>query len=101
MEKKTPSLTFWEDKILDLKKDLDQHKVIYLRIKVVPKSGKLEFVEIMEDETWKIKLKAVPEKGAANQELIKFLAKKLALRKEKVSIVSGQTARLKLVKIVM
>ncbi len=48
----------------------------YLRIKVIPRSPKNEIVETMKDdsgeETIKIRIKAPPEKGKANTELIKF-----------------------------
>lgn len=53
----------------------------------------------MDDETIKIRLKAVPEKGKANAEVIRFLSKELGLPKENVSIISGSTDRTKLIKI--
>ncbi len=71
----------------------------YLRIKVIPKSAKNEIVEIMDDETIKIRIKAPPEKGKANQELIKFLSKEYNIPKENISIISGKTEQLKLIKI--
>lgn len=75
----------------------------YLRIKVIPKSPKNEIIEIMEDaegeQTIKIRLKAIPEKGKANAELIKFISKELSIPKDKISILSGRTEQLKLIKI--
>jgi len=73
----------------------------YLRIKVIPKSAKNEVIEIMEDEeqTIKIRIKAVPQKGKANTELIKFLGKELGVPKENISILSGKTDHLKLIRI--
>lgn len=75
----------------------------YLRIKVIPKSSKNEITEIMEDtegeQTIKIRIKAVPEKGKANAELIKFLSKELNIPKQNIKILSGKTEQLKLVKI--
>lgn len=50
-------------------------------------------------QTYKIRLKAVPEKGKANEELIKFLSKELALPKDKIEIISGKTERIKLIRI--
>lgn len=74
----------------------------YLRIKVIPRSAKNEVVEIMEDETGektiKIRIKAIPEKGKANAELIKFLSKELSLPKDQISILSGKQDQLKLLK---
>lgn len=75
----------------------------YLRIKVIPRSPKNEIVEILEDEsgekTYKIRIKAAPEKGKANKELIKFLSKEFCIPKENISIISGKTEQLKLVRI--
>jgi uncharacterized protein len=71
----------------------------YLRIKVLPKSPKNEVVEILDDETIKIRIKAVPERGKANAELIKFLSKELNVQRDQISIISGKTEQLKLVKI--
>lgn len=40
-----------------------------------------------------IDVAAMPEKGKANKEVIRFLARALGLRKNQVNIVSGETAR--------
>ncbi|PIR55283.1 hypothetical protein COU74_01630 [Candidatus Peregrinibacteria bacterium CG10_big_fil_rev_8_21_14_0_10_36_19] len=71
----------------------------YLRIKVIPKSSKNEVTEILDDDTIKIRIKAVPEKGKANEELIKFLSKELNIEKSRIKILSGKTEQLKLIKI--
>ncbi|MFA6305342.1 MAG: DUF167 domain-containing protein [Candidatus Gracilibacteria bacterium] len=75
----------------------------YLRIKVIPKSPKNCITEILDDkengQTYKIKIAAPAEKGKANAELIKFLSKELNLPTEKISIISGKTEHLKLIKI--
>ena len=74
----------------------------YLRIKVLPKSSTNEVTEIMTDDTGeqtiKIRIKAVPEKGKANEELIKFLSKELSIPKDKITIISGKSTQLKLVR---
>ena len=78
-------------------------KTDYLRIKVIPNSNKNEITEILEDEnkekTYKIRIKAAPEKGKANKELIKFLGKKLNINKKNILIISGKTERIKLLRI--
>ena len=75
----------------------------YLRIKVIPNSSNNKIKEIMTDdsgeETIKIKIKAAPEKGKANTELIKFLSKELDIKRSNISIISGKTDRIKLIKI--
>lgn len=73
--------------------------VQYIRVKVQPKSGRCAYNEILEDGTIKIRLKAAPEKGKANEELITFLAKSCGVRKDEISIVSGQTERTKLLRL--
>lgn len=72
---------------------------MYHRIKVIPKSAKNEIVETMEDGTLKIRIAAPPEKGKANAELIKFLSKHFEVPKTSISIVSGKSDPLKLIKI--
>lgn len=72
---------------------------MYLQIKVIPKSPKTEFVEKMADGTLKIRIAAPPEKGKANAELIKFLAKEFSCPKDQIKIISGQTDQRKLISI--
>jgi uncharacterized protein len=83
-----------------LRNFVKQHNPHYLRVKVLPKSAKNEVVDILDDDTIKIRIKAVPEKGKANKELVSFLSKELDLPKDKVQIISGKTDQLKLIKIV-
>ncbi len=72
---------------------------MYLQVKVIPKSPRSEFVEKMADETLKIRLKAVPERGAANEELQGFLAKACGVAKEQIVLVSGHTSQRKLLRL--
>jgi len=51
------------------------------------------------EETIKIRIKAVPEKGKANAELIKFLSKEYNVPRSNISIVSGKTEQIKLIRI--
>jgi len=83
-----------------LKKLYQEKGEVYLRVKARPNASKTCFKEIMADETVKIDLAAAPEKGKANQELIKFLAKQFDVANGNVKIISGAGERLKLVKII-
>jgi uncharacterized protein len=65
---------------------------IILKIKVIPKSSKTEIVGKENDEI-KIRLAAIPDKGAANEELIRFLSKHLGIAKTKIQIIHGETSR--------
>ena len=69
----------------------------YIQVKVTPKSPKTEFIEEMADGTLKIRIAAPPERGKANTELIRFLAKKFNCPKDEISIISGQTSTKKLI----
>ncbi len=75
----------------------------YLKIKVIPKSQKTEFQETFEDSegilVHKIRIKAVPEKGKANEELIRFLSKELSIPKYNIEIISGATSKIKLIRV--
>jgi uncharacterized protein (TIGR00251 family) len=67
-------------------------------IKVVPGSGQNKWVF---DKAGQLKcyLKNPPEKGLANKELIKLIAKGLGITQEEVTIVAGATSRTKMVRI--
>ncbi|MFN4173791.1 MAG: DUF167 domain-containing protein [Parachlamydiaceae bacterium] len=71
---------------------------MFLAIKVIPKAHQSEIVG-WENEALKIRLKAVPEKGEANNELIALLSKILGISKSRIELVSGFTSRQKKVKI--
>ncbi|MCF7799405.1 DUF167 domain-containing protein [Candidatus Babeliales bacterium] len=72
--------------------------MLILDIKVVPNSGKQQFIL---DKSGIIKcfLKNAPESGKANAELIKFLAEKLETTKDSINILLGATGRKKRIKI--
>lgn len=72
---------------------------MYIAVKVIPKSPETLFVEQMADETYKIRLKAAPEKGKANEELIRYLSKACQIPKESIKIISGHTDTRKLLKV--
>jgi uncharacterized protein (TIGR00251 family) len=72
---------------------------MYLRVKVQPKSKESAIGELMDDGTLKVRVKAAPEKGKANKEVIKLLAKKYSVHKNDIEIVSGKTDQIKLIKI--
>lgn len=59
-----------------------------LQIKVIPRARKTEWVGIMDDGTWKLRVHAVPEDGEANSEILRFLESETG---EKWEIVSGLT----------
>ncbi len=70
-----------------------------ITVRVVPRSGRNEIVEIQEDGTIKIRLKAAPVEGQANKALIEFLSEILDTAKSNIEIVAGQSGRDKLITI--
>lgn len=77
----------------------DGQKGVALPVRVTPRASRNEVVEVLSDQTVKIRLKAPPVEGKANKELIKFLSKVLGIPKTKMKIVAGETGRDKLVSI--
>jgi uncharacterized protein (TIGR00251 family) len=67
---------------------------VRLDLIVVPRASRSEVVGEHEDRL-KVRLKAPPVDGAANKELISFLAKLLTVPKSSLRIVSGETGRRK------
>lgn len=71
-----------------------------LRIKLAPSAAKNAFgaevfVDVNAKEYLKVSVVAVPEKGKANKELLKMLAKSLKMGVSDFEIIGGQTDHLK------
>lgn len=79
----------------------DDH--VMLRVRLTPRSSRdgLDGLLPLSDGTAVLaaRVRAVPEKGAANAALEKVLAKALRVGKTDVAVVAGGTARLKTVRI--
>jgi len=73
---------------------------LVVEIKVIPGSGRNKWI-IDKSGTLKCYLKNPPEKGLANKELIKLLAKALGLAQQDVEIIRGVTSRKKHIKIAL
>ena len=69
-----------------------------IQVKVKPNSRVSSF-EQAEGGTWLARLRSPPVDGKANEELIALLAKHFGCRKADVSIKSGASGRMKLVRI--
>jgi len=72
---------------------------VALRVRLAPKSAReaVEGIEHLADGSavLKIRVRAVPEAGAANEALIRLLAKALKLPASAIELESGATARIK------
>lgn len=71
---------------------------VIFSVKVVPGSSRAGICGVLGGKI-KIKITAPPEKGKANQSLIDFLAKKLGLKKNQIRIMSGQTKKVKQIRL--
>ena len=67
-------------------------------VRVAPRASRNQIVGV-EGGALKIKLTAPPVEGAANAALIEFVAARLGVRRSAVSVVSGDKARNKLVRV--
>ena len=71
---------------------------IRLSVQVLPNAKNTEVVGLL-DGALKIRLKAQPIEGQANEELIRFIATQIKVPKKQISVVRGVTSRLKIVEI--
>ena len=69
-----------------------------IKIRVTPNSSKNEIIEHT-GNFMKIRINAVPKKGKANKELIKFLAKYFNVSKSSIIIKSGEKKKEKYLEI--
>ncbi len=70
---------------------------VSIRIKAQPAASKNEFCEIYGEDAIKIRIKAPAVEGAANRELVKFLAKSFKLSKSDILFKTGQNSKIKIV----
>jgi uncharacterized protein (TIGR00251 family) len=77
----------------------DRQMTCILAIRAAPRSSRPGIGEWKTDPAGRpfleVRVAAAPADGAANEELVRLLAKALGLAKGSVRIVSGETARLK------
>lgn len=87
----------WFESVGELKIEKIDGGVVFVA-KVVPGSSRTT-ISGMLDGMLKIKISAAPERGKANQSLVEFLAKRLGVKKNAVSIVSGKTSQVKSIQV--
>lgn len=69
-----------------------------IAVRVIPRAKKTDFAGVYADGV-KIKISAPPLDGKANEELVKFLSKKLSVSRSSVRVASGLTSRDKIIEI--
>jgi len=76
----------------------EKDEAVVFDVRVVPRASKSEIVG-EHDGALKVRIASPPVDGAANEELIKLLAKSFSVPKSAVEIVSGHASKLKQVMI--
>lgn len=69
------------------------------RVRVVPRASRSELVG-EHDGALRVRIAAPPVDGAANDELVRLLARTFGVTRNAVEITSGQTSKLKTVRVV-
>ena len=69
-----------------------------LRIRVSPGARRTELVG-RQGEAWKVRVAAPPERGRANDAVLKLLAERLRVRADELSLVAGASRRDKVVEL--
>jgi uncharacterized protein len=69
-----------------------------LRLRVSPGAARTEIAG-RHGDGWKVRVGAPPESGRANQAVVRLLAERLGIPPASVSVVSGHTARNKVVEL--
>lgn len=83
----------------ELRARLRQEGRLSLAVHVIPRSPVTAWAGVRSDGSFKVRLHAVPERGRANEELVRFLAAELDIGREQVEIVAGHTSTQKQVRI--
>lgn len=77
----------------------DQMAVTRISVRLQPRASRDEVLGWNDAGALRVRVKAPPVDGAANAALVNILAKQLGVAKSRVSLVSGATARNKIVEI--
>lgn len=70
-----------------------------LPVRVIPRASRNQIVEVLNDQTVKIRLVAAPSEQETNQELIRFLSEVLGVAASQLEVVAGAKGRDKLISI--
>lgn len=76
----------------------EEEGALTFQVRVVPRASRSEIAG-EHDGALRVRVTAPPVDGAANEEVIRLLARGLGVARRKVEIVSGQTSKLKRVKV--
>ncbi len=71
---------------------------LFIQVKIRPCS-QAQSIDITSTQGLRISLKASPQKNKANEELIKFLSKRLGIARSLINIKRGHTSKEKLIEV--
>lgn len=71
---------------------------VTFKVRVVPRASRSEIVG-EHDGALRVRIAAPPVDGAANEELVRLLARKLGVSRSAIRITGGQTSKLKLISV--
>ncbi len=69
-----------------------------LRLRVTPGATRTELAG-RHGDAWKVRVSAAPERGRANDAVVRLLANRLGVPRDTVSVVSGQASRDKVIEL--
>ena len=73
-------------------------KAMNLKVRVQPRASR-NSVEIADDDTVRVRVTAPPDRGKANDAVVRLLASQLGVPKSVVRIVRGHTSRSKVIQV--
>ncbi|NMC56226.1 MAG: DUF167 domain-containing protein [Eubacteriaceae bacterium] len=85
--------------IKNYKNELAQKGKTVIKFKIISKANRTEFLGLMDDNTIKLAVDEVAQKGKANNVIYSFLSKEFGVGKQNIKIISGQSSKLKLISI--
>lgn len=69
-----------------------------LRLRVSPGAARTELAGRL-GEAWKVRVRAAPERGRANEAVLSFLSERLGVTRSQLSLVAGHAGREKVVEL--
>jgi uncharacterized protein (TIGR00251 family) len=72
--------------------------ILTFKVRVVPRASRSEIVG-EHDGALRVRIAAPPVDGAANEELVRLLARAFGVTRSEIAITAGQTAKLKTVRV--
>lgn len=73
-------------------------RLVNLSVRVTPRSSRTEVVSYS-DGVLRVRLKAAPVEGAANEELVKFLSRLFKVPKSSIEVKAGRTSKNKILSV--